>query len=244
MRWPEPFAAAPQVVARVSQESHADEAAAAAALDVRAAPSPARLPLPRPARSRAGAAPSYAALPLGPNILHTERWHAAGREQRPAAPPPPPPPPPLPRPAPANLEDNPLTPDEAEYLLRLLLGDNFEAATAQVSRRSPGICAIAPPASANQQPHRPHPPPPPAVQLPKRGKGAAKPERGNAWRRGDALTALVTLFYEIDPGEGRVGAVTSHWDGVGGPFADPRDAYDVYLAVTGLLEWEPPGGEG
>lgn len=78
------------------------------------------------------------------------------------------------------------------------------------------------------------------VQLPKRGKGqkGRTGERGMAWRRGDTLTVVLTLMYDVDPEAGQVQGIRAYWDGVGGPFADVRHAYDVYLQQCGVGEWE------
>ena len=78
-----------------------------------------------------------------------------------------------------------------------------------------------------------------AVQLPKPGKGAPPKRRsGMGWQGGEMLTAVLTLSYDIDAGAGQVAAVTAHWDGVGGPFSNALEAYDVLLAECGLPGWE------
>lgn len=77
--------------------------------------------------------PDYSALPSSAAITSVDGtgWLAPRRVD-------PPLPPPLPRPLPANLETDPMTPDEAEQLLRELLGDEYEA----IAKRLPAKAEV------------------------------------------------------------------------------------------------------
>jgi hypothetical protein len=106
--------------------------------------------------------------------------------------------PPLPRPRPANLEEDPLNPDEAEQLLRELLGDKkFEEIAQQLPPKAPPVT------------------------------GPAIP---------DHLCFGATWSFDVHPDTGKVCNISLTWSWVGGPFCDERDAYDVWIAETGLLE--------
>ncbi len=175
----------------------------------------ARLLQPARALPPAGAArPDYSALP---SPLDGGEWPdavAPAVEAEAGAAAGPPAPAPLPRAAPACLAREPLAPAEAEQLLRLLLGRRFDSF---------------------------------AGQLPKPGRGQAARRRAAAPGAGagvdGALTAVASLFYEVDPATGAVSSLDCHWDAVAGRFADARDAYDVYAWAVGLA----PGvgaGEG
>lgn len=144
--------------------------------------------------------PDYSALPSVHSMLvdpvrasfGNGAWYAGSLEDsQPSLPP-------LPRPRPASLEEDPLNPDEAEQLLRELLGNKkFEEIACRLPPKAPPVT------------------------------GPAIP---------DHLCFGATWSFDVHPDTGKVCNISLSWSWVGGPFCDERDAYDVWIAETGLLE--------
>eukprot|EP00887_Chlorella_sp_A99_P007868 scaffold20.g7868.t1 len=104
---------------------------------------------------------------------------------------------------------------EAAGLLRALLGDEYDAAMAQLpqpGRRRGRSSNAAPPLAA---------------------------QPGTAFLEGGCLTANVTLRYTVDWEAGpAVDGLSINWGAVHGVVTDVREVADLYLAAVGLLEWE------
>ena len=139
----------------------------------------------------------YSQLVAASDLISGKGWYSESSSE----PLPHPPPPPLPREGGvADLDNFPLTPDEAEQLLCQLLGDKFDTV---------------------------------AGQLPEK-----KVIQGSIPSEVDMMEVQIgaTWVYEIDPGTGCVCSIDVHWGSLSGAVGGVRDAYDVYVVQTGLIE--------
>lgn len=76
------------------------------------------------------------------------------------------------------------------------------------------------------------------LQLPKPGKGQKRREpSGNKWQKEPIFTVALTLCYSINSESGKVDTLTATWGEIAGVLTDVRDAYDIYMKETGVLNW-------
>ncbi|KAL6772138.1 hypothetical protein ACKKBG_A29080 [Auxenochlorella protothecoides x Auxenochlorella symbiontica] len=110
--------------------------------------------------------------------------------------------------------DEVLTREEAEGILRSMLGARFDKTMAQFSREGK-----------------------------RKGAAGRTPERGTRWMTGECLTASVTLRYAVDLAACQVSAITCNWGSVHGALHDAMAAYDIYVRQAGVLWMEDEGAE-
>lgn len=113
---------------------------------------------------------------------------------------------PLPRAGPADLENHPLTSEEAEYLLKKIIGDEkkFQSIMRQLPKK------------------------------PKHNDPLG--DRGMTWRTGSHMTVASSWVFDFSTPRGRSHKMQVQWSWLGGPFPNIRDAYDVWIQEINILE--------